>query len=87
MKASELLRDQQKVIKNFLPDALKTIRDTTTSCMQSPVAEFVDMGRELAAKEAMFMALGGFQVYFDMMDLMVRIVETAEKLEEDQRNV
>lgn len=86
MKASEMLRDQLKVIKNFLPEALKTIRDTTTACLESEIVELAAMGRELASKEAMFMAMGGFQVYFDMMGLLINIVDAVERHEEEQRN-
>jgi hypothetical protein len=86
MKASDLLRDNVKVIKNFLPEALKTIRDTTTGCLESPMVEFAQMGQELASKEAMFLAMGGFQCYFDMMDLLIKIVDAAEKFDEAQRN-
>jgi hypothetical protein len=86
MKASELLRDQVKVIKNFLPEALKTIRDTTAGCLESPMIEFAQMGQELASKEAMFLAMGGFQVYFDMMDLLIKVVDAAEKMQQRERD-
>lgn len=86
MKASELIAAQVKVIKNFMPEALKTIRDTTISCEQSGMPEFAQMGLELASKEAMFLAMGGFQSYFDMMDLLIKIVDAAEKYEERKRN-
>ncbi len=86
MKASELLRDQVKVIKNFLPEGLKTVRDMTQASLESPIVEFAEMGRELAGKESMFLAMGGFQLYFDMMEIVIKIVDAAEKFEEQQRN-
>lgn len=85
MKPSEVLRDQMKVIKNYMPEALATIRDTMDACMKSPVADFVEMGRELATKEAVFMAMGGFKTFFDMLEMLVKITEAAERFEEDMR--
>lgn len=84
MKASELLRDQVKVIRNVLPDAINTIRETVTMCENSNIPQFVEMGRELSSKETTFAALGGLQMYFDMMDLLVKITAAAEDHSEAQ---
>lgn len=86
MKLSELMRDQNRVIKNAMPEALKTVRGAMAMALDSPVPEFVEMGRELASKEAVFMAMGAFQCYFDMMDLVIKIIDAAERSQENQDN-
>jgi hypothetical protein len=83
MKVSEMIRDQIAVTKSALPNMMHQIRECAKFMAGQEVIELAQLGNELAAKEAMFLAMGGFAAYYDMCEVMIRAFEILEKLEGD----
>jgi hypothetical protein len=83
MKLSEVLTLHVDAIKNNLPASLQQVKEMTASCAESEYPVFVELGAELARKEAVFVALGMFTAYFDMLDMLVKIIKLSEEMKEN----
>lgn len=74
-----MLRMQIKVFTNQVPGAVAKVREMAAACQDSPIPEFVELGRELANKEAVFLAVGGMNPYVDMLQAMIKVIELMEE--------
>jgi hypothetical protein len=84
MNPSDFIKDNVKMLKHAVPQMLERCREMSKACVDSPMVEFAEMGRDLANKEALFMAMGGFNTYYEMMGLLIQIIELAEKRQREE---
>jgi hypothetical protein len=82
MKLYEMLEDQARIMQNISPEVMASVRKCaeTLNAMPSPPLPIVEMSRELAAKEAVFAAMGGLSHYIAVLHTCAKVLRVVESL-------